>query len=135
VKNILVLTVSLLAGCSGAAPTLPRTAAPEAPVNPVVTAQASAESRCGAFGTNFDENVACRRADGTLRSFADPQIAWRVRYFVRHLYMPCGEMPTVQEAYVFHTVFEDLAADPNLDDAERTAIRNAMYDEPMHCKG
>lgn len=77
--------------------------------------------------------VACQRSNGTLDSFADEQTAWRVRYFVRYWKMPCGEFPTVKEAYVFHMVARNLYADPDLDDTQRYAIRNAMFTGPVHC--
>jgi len=98
------------------------------------SARPDAGSRCAAFAPNFDELVACQRADGTLRSFSDPSITWRVRYFVRHWQMPCGEEPTVQEAYVFQMATDDLYGDAVLDDAARLAIRNAMFDGKVRCK-
>jgi hypothetical protein len=78
--------------------------------------------------------VACQRANGTLGSFADPQITWRVRYFVRYWQMPCGEAPTVKEGYVFHMVTNDLYSDTDLTDGQRSAIRNAMFDGKVRCQ-
>lgn len=77
--------------------------------------------------------VACQRADGTLRSFGNAQIAWRVRYFVRYAEMPCGEFPTVDEAYAYHMVVHDLDRDTDLNDGRRTEIRTAMFDGKVHC--
>jgi hypothetical protein len=91
-------------------------------------------SRCGVFAPDFEQLVACQRADGTLRSFSDPSITWRVRYFVRYWQMPCGEAPTVDEGYVFHMVTGDLYSDAFLDDSARLAIRDAMFDGKVRCK-
>ena len=74
------------------------------------------------------------RANGTLDSFENRKVAWRVRYFVRHWEMPCGEAPTEQEGYVFHMVTNDLYNDPDLNDTERVAIRNAMFEGRIRCK-
>jgi hypothetical protein len=90
-------------------------------------------ARCNAFESTFDEWVACRRADGTLQSFSNP-IGWRVRYFVRYQQMPCQEAPTVKEGYVFHMVTNDLYNDEDLNDAQRLAIRNSMFDGTVHCR-
>ena len=107
---------------------------PTAPDVHRATRAAQANGRCDPFLSVFDELVACRRADGTLRSFADPKIAWRVRYFVRYWRMPCGEGPTVQEAYVFHMVTNDLYADQSLDNSRRLAIRAAMFSGSARCR-
>jgi hypothetical protein len=48
--------------------------------------------------------------------------------------MPCGEMPTVKEAYVFHMVTDDLYNDTDLTDTQRIAIRNAMFDGKVDCQ-
>ena len=90
-------------------------------------------SRCEQYAANFAKVVACERADGTLRSFPDRSITWRVRYFVRYWQMPCGEFPTEQEAYVFHTVTNDLYNDPDLSDADRIDIRNMMFIGRVRC--
>lgn len=92
------------------------------------------ERRCDRFASSFDEAVACERADGTLRSFRARQIAWRVRYFVRYLAMPCGEAPTIEEAYVFHVVIDDLNNDADLTGAERAALRDAMFEGRIRCR-
>jgi hypothetical protein len=127
----------LSAGCTGSQPPL-RT--------PLQSAQAMSgrqatrtsslpnhAGRCAAFTLNFDEFVACRRADGTLQSFLDARIDWRVRYFVRYWQMPCGDMPTVEEAYVFHMVTRDLYRDRGLSDGERLEIRAAMFHGNERC--
>lgn len=89
--------------------------------------------RCRIFKRTFDEVVACQRANGTLESFTDHQVAWRVRFFVRYERMPCNEAPTVNEAYVFHMVTDDLNNDGDLDYAQRLAIRNAMFHGKVRC--
>lgn len=89
--------------------------------------------RCEAYAANFAKVVACERADGTLRSFRDWSVAWRVRYFVRFWEMPCGEFPTEQEAYVFHMVTNDLYNDADLSDADRIDIRNLMFAGRVRC--
>ena len=91
-------------------------------------------ARCKVFASIFAEAAACERANGTLDSFQKTKIAWHVRYFVRHWEMPCHEAPTEQEEYVFHMVTEDLYTDSDLNDTERVAIRNAMFDGKVHCK-
>lgn len=124
------LPAALAAGCSTPA-AIPQSA-------PMTSIQAQparimASSRCGGFGSAFDELVACERTDGTLGSFASSSVARRVRYFVRYQRMPCGEFPTVQEAYVFHLVTNDLYNDSNLTNAQRLAIRKAMFSGVMRC--
>jgi hypothetical protein len=94
---------------------------------------ASVTQPCRAFSAVFDEQVACERADGTLKSFTDPKITWRVRFFVRYWRMPCGEAPTVKEGYVFHMVTNDLYNDLDLDDPQRLAIRDAMFNGKVRC--
>ncbi len=128
------VTALTLAGCSYAGPTGRPVfgALQPAAASPLVRAAVS--TRCKAVDADFDELVACDRADGSLDSFANGGIGWRVRYFVRFWQMPCNEAPTVQEAYVFHMVTADLYADPDLDDAQRLAIRVAMFQGAVHCK-
>ncbi len=48
--------------------------------------------------------------------------------------MPCHEDPTEQEGYVYNMVTDDLYNDPDLNDTERIAIRNAMFDGRIRCK-
>lgn len=98
-----------------------------------VILSAQGTPRCEPFASRFAEYVACERADGTLRGFPERAIAWRVRYFVRYWRMPCGEFPTEQEAYVFHLVTNDLYGDPDLTNAQRVGIRDAMYRGSPHC--
>jgi hypothetical protein len=98
-----------------------------------VTASSDA-TRCQPFANDFAQYAACERADGTLRSFAERQIAWRVRYYVRYWEMPCGEFPTAQEAYVFHMVTGDLYRDADLNDAQRVEVRNAMFRGRVGCR-
>ena len=98
------------------------------------SAQPALGARCEASASIFAEATACQRANGTLDSFDKTKIAWRVRYFVRHWEMPCHEAPTEQEGYVFHMVTDDLYNDPDLNDTERIAIRNAMFDGRIRCK-
>jgi hypothetical protein len=89
---------------------------------------------CKTFSATFYELVACQRANGALNTFSDPEVAWRVRFFVRYWQMPCGEMPTVQEGYVFHMVTNDLYDDSDLDNLQRIAIRNAMFSGAVRCR-
>jgi hypothetical protein len=125
---------AILAGCSGSKmsslPDVSSTATRQTLAQPMLTPHSS---RCTPFAASFDQFVACQRADGTLRAFANPQISWRVRYFVRYMKMPCEEAPTVQEGYVFHAVIDDLNADADLSSAERTSIRAAMFDGNERC--
>lgn len=94
----------------------------------------SGAGRCAGFAPMFEEFAACRRADGTLQTFADFRIAWRVRYFVRYWEMPCNEAPTREEGYVFHMTTADLYADPDLTDPQRIAIRTAMFSGRVRCR-
>lgn len=89
--------------------------------------------RCDAVAANIPQSAACERADGTLRTFKNHAISWRVRYYVRYWQMPCGEFPTEQEAYVFHMVTNDLYNDQDLSDADRVEIRTLMFDGPVRC--
>lgn len=89
--------------------------------------------RCATLAASVSKSAACQRADGTLRTFKDRAVDWRVRYFVRYWQMPCGEFPTEQEAYVFHMVTNDLYNDPDLTDTDRVEIRNMMFDGPVRC--
>jgi hypothetical protein len=98
------------------------------------SSQAEANARCKPYAGVFDELVACQRSNGSLDSFADRTIAWRVRYFVRHSEMPCDEAPTVEEAYVFNLVVNDLNTDQNLNAEQRIAIRDAMFAGKSLCK-
>lgn len=126
-------SIAVLAGCAGRdggsayVPAAATISVPQAK-------HAETTGRCSPFAANFDEFVGCQRADGTLRTFNDRQISWRARYFVRYATMPCGEMPTEQEAYVFHAVIDDLNADPDLTGSGRAAIRAAMYEGTPDCK-
>lgn len=90
-------------------------------------------ARCQTFEYNFPETVACQRADGTLSSFTDPNITWRVRYFVRYNDMPCGEAPTEQESYVYQMTVSDLNKDSDLNINEVQQIRDAMYSGTPNC--
>lgn len=125
--------VALLAGCGGAVlsgtPAVPVPSAMRA----TVTGQQPVSTRCKQFAADFDELVACERANGTLDSF-DSRIEWRARYFVRYWAMPCGEDPTEQVAYVFQMVTTDLDRDRDLRKAQRSAIRGAMFDGKVRCK-
>lgn len=83
---------------------------------------------CDGFKSYWPQYVACERADGTLRSLRGiPGAEWRVRYFVKYAEMPCGEAPTVEEGYVFHSVWNDLYDDSDLTDTQRIAIRDEVY--------
>lgn len=134
IRRALTVCVSaaMLGGCSGQ-----RADAPYVPTAPEARApqpmQTQSNARCDEFASNFDQLVACRRANGTLTAFPEPEIAWRVRFFVRYERMPCGEAPTVQEGYVFHMVVDDLNADTNLSDTQRSAVRTAMFDGRVRC--
>lgn len=122
------LTAAVLAGCSAAEAQTPPVASAPAEV-----AQLEYGTHCAPFENNFQENAACQRADGTIDSFQKQSINWRVRYFVRYSEMPCGEEPTVDEAYVFQMVVGDLDRDRDLKDSERTAIRTALFDSKVRC--
>ncbi len=127
------LSTAFAAGCSGRPASLPQTPAQrEAPTSPS-SVRPAIDSRCQVFSANFDVLTACQRADGTLRSFGNPRVAWRVRYFVRYWEMPCREAPTLEEGYVFHMVTNDLYDDSDLSDGQRITIRNALFDGPTHC--
>ena len=67
-----------------------------------------------------------------LPSFNDRHIARRVRFFVRYETMPCGEFPTRQEKCVFDMVMRDFYYDSDLNDGDRTDIRNATFDGKVH---
>ncbi len=128
------VSAAFLAGCAaGNGSALPEAAAASAPAALGLPLH-SESPRCHPFSRKFDEYVACQRSDGTLSTFADRQVTWRVRYYVRFEEMPCGEVPTVDEAYVFHMVVNDLNADPNITGPQRAAIRGAMYQGTEHCK-
>ena len=90
-------------------------------------------TRCSTLAANITKAAACERADGTLRTFKNRAIDWRVRYFVRYWEMPCGEFPTVEEAYVFHVVTNDLYNDADLTDTDRLQIRSLMFEGRVHC--
>jgi len=136
------LAVALLGGCSeretGSVPIVAPAQAAQASQlragQAVRGASQFAAGRCAEFAQDFDELTACRRADGTLESFSDREIGWRVRYFVRYWQMPCNEAPTIEEGYVYHMVTKDLYKDPDLDDRQRMAIRTAMFDGKADCK-
>jgi hypothetical protein len=128
------LTGAVLSGCSAEAQDMQ--AAPSAAEQPDLSVKVvprHGHTRCAPFESNFDEVVACERADGTLRAFEDASIAWRVRFFVRYSEMPCGEYPTVEESYTFHTVVHDLDRDHDLNGSQRAAIRTAMFDGKVRC--
>jgi hypothetical protein len=126
--------VALTAGCGSGDPSLRFPPSASGPAEVATSLQPAITARCKTFAATFDELIACQRADGTLDSFGDRKVAWRVRYFVRYWVMPCNEAPTEQEAYAFHMVTYDLETDQDLSDAERVAIRNTMYDGKAHCK-
>lgn len=140
--GIVCLTAVLVSGCSD------RSAASVPVVAPAQAAEASqsqagdasqpafhfSSNRCQRFAQSFDELAACLRADGTLQSFSDRDIRWRVRYFVRYWRMPCNEAPTIEEGYVYHMVTRDLYKDSDLNDRQRTAIRVAMFDGKVNCR-
>jgi hypothetical protein len=122
-------------GCSGTSAATPQTGGlPPAYAAGGDALQPSVTQRCTKFAKTFDVDVACERADGTLRSFPNEPIGWRVRYFVRYRQMPCNEAPTEEESYVFHAVLNDLYGDADLSDAQRLAIRTAMYEGTPRCK-
>jgi len=124
-----------LLGCSACAPTaIAPPATPETAVAAPNRVLSAVVERCAIFASNFDEFAACRRADGTLQTFGDFQIAWRVRYFVRYWEMPCNEAPTREESYVFQMTTADLYADLDLIDSQRSAIRNAMFSGRVRCR-
>lgn len=129
------LAATLAAGCSAEAQGLQTAPSTSGQAGfSAMTIRQNVDSRCTQFAANFDQVIACQRADGTLNSFVNQQIAWRVRYFVRYMQMPCGEMPTVQEGYAFHMVIDDLDADKDLNATQRDSIRYAMYDGKPHCQ-
>ncbi|HEY1883932.1 MAG TPA: hypothetical protein VGG51_12920 [Candidatus Cybelea sp.] len=126
--------VALAAGCGSTGASLPPAPSLSGQAAIVNSVQPSINARCKPFLPTFDELVACQRANGSLGSFPNPKVTWRVRYFVRYSEMPCNEAPTVEEAYVFHMVMTDLSDDADLNDAERSAIRSAMFDGRTRCK-
>ncbi len=130
----IIVFASVAAACSG--PDWPGTSELPATLGPAAGSASTLTDvgRCKPFAGVFDELVACKRANGTLESFANRNITWRVRYFVRYSEMPCNEAPTVEEAYVFHMVTTDLSDDADLNDSERSAIRSAMFDGKTRCK-
>ncbi len=145
---VLVATICAFAGCSSAGTLTPdgrqaSSAAGSASAAGTMASEASPGqdhlvrpalgARCKAFAPIFAETAACQRANGTLDSFKSWKVSWRVRYFVRHWVMPCHEDPTEEEGYVFHMVTNDLYGDPDLNDAQRLAIRNAMFDGKIRC--
>lgn len=69
-----------------------------------------------------------------MRTFGEARIAWRVRYFFRYWEMPCGEMPTRDESYVFGLAARDLYGDGDLTDPQRRAIRDAMFEGRVRCR-
>lgn len=134
-------TAAMLVACANeAAPSLGIAAtrtiavAPDRTQNPQRYQRVDSAGRCGRFSLDFAELAACRRADGTLRTFVQPRIAWRVRYFVRYWKMPCGEAPTRDESYVFAMTTRDLYGDADVNDAERRAIRDAMFEGSVRCR-
>lgn len=126
--------VALAAGCGSTGASLPPAPSLSGKAAVVNSVQPSINARCKPFIPTFDELVACQRANGSLDSFANAKVTWRVRYFVRYSEMPCNEGPTVEEAYVFHMVTTDLSDDADLNDSERSAIRSAMFDGKTRCK-
>jgi hypothetical protein len=145
---ILAVMACLFGGCSSSGTLAPASQQPnaarsaalagfipaEAPPGSSRFVQPALGARCKTFASIFAEAAACQRANGTLESFESRKVTWRVRYFVRHWEMPCHEDPTVQEGYIFHMVTDDLYNDPDLNDPERMAIRDAMFDGKIHCK-
>ena len=132
---IVLLNVSATsAACSGASSRLPETPVPVSQTSSPALRKAGVDARCKPFESIFDELVACQRANGTILTFNERPIGWRVRYYVKYWEMPCSEEPTVEEAYVFHMVTNDLYNDSDLDGGQRLDIRNAMFDGKVHCK-
>ncbi|MEO6835377.1 MAG: hypothetical protein ABI231_05650, partial [Candidatus Tumulicola sp.] len=103
--------VVTLAGCSSPSPVSQFTPTTAGQLKALNSVQETLSADCTGFASNFDEIVACQRANGTLHSFGNPKVAWRVRYFVRYWAMPCNEDPTEQEGYVFHMATNDLYRD------------------------
>ena len=66
---------------------------------------------------------AIERGIRTLPTHAE---RWRVAYFIKYNEMPRGEMPTVNEAYVYHSA-RYLLAEQGLTDLQRLQIVNAIY--------
>lgn len=135
------LVIALLTACSNAgSPSVPNALGQASSRSGATVqtidrnAQPAFTNRCKAFVQDFHELVACQRANGALLSFDNPKITWRVRYFVRFWEMPCRETPTVDEAYVFHMVTNDLYGDPDLSDSQRVDIRNAMFQGTLRCE-
>lgn len=134
---IFAVAAFLMAGCAsspGSSSVPPPGVANSAPsVNSADSADPDQATRCKTFKGRFQLLVACQRANGTLGSFGNHQVTWRVRYFVRYMLMPCGDAPTVKEGYVFHMVINDLYGDGDLNDAQRLEVRNAMFDGKARC--
>ncbi len=127
---------AIIAGCGGSTPGLPVASASASLGQPALvdSVKPPRNAHCQAFQASFQALVACQRASGTLGSFTNPRVTWRVRYYVRYWEMPCGEAPTEQEAYVFHMVTNDLYADTDLNEAERIQIRDIMFLGKVRCK-
>jgi hypothetical protein len=130
---VLTLCAVVLTACAGQTGGAQSYLSASVPTDSAPSVQVDAVARCKQFTKAFDELVACERSNGTLDSFSSRSVAWRVRYFVRNSEMPCDEAPTVQEAYVYHAVVNDLNADQDLDAEQRTAIRTAMFEGKVPC--
>jgi hypothetical protein len=130
----LFASAALVAGCASNNSSLQLAPSEVGPAVLINSGQPMIDARCKSFMADFDEVVACQRANGTLDSFSSTKITWRVRYFVRYLEMPCNEAPTVEEGYVFHAVIDDLNDDEDLNTPQRVAIRNAMFNGTVSCK-
>jgi hypothetical protein len=121
-------------GCSGPDRVGAFYVSSSSPVAPFASGDINTDGRCKPFVRIFHEFVACQRSNGTFDSFVVRNIVWRVRYFVRYSEMPCREAPTVEEAYVYNLVVDDLNTDRDLNSSERIAIRDAMFEGESRCK-
>lgn len=126
---------AIIAGCGTGEPPLQAVPAPGTlqPIAPG-SMEPTVDARCRRFEAAFDQLVACQRANGTLQTFKSPKITWRIRYFVRYWKMPCNEAPTEEEGYVFQMVTNDLYDDPDLNQAQRLQIRDALFDGAIRCE-
>jgi hypothetical protein len=70
-----------------------------------------------------DVYLAIEHAIRTLPSRAD---RWRTAYFIKYNRMPDGEMPTVNEGFVYHAACF-LIGEIGLTDGQREQILNAIY--------
>lgn len=72
------------------------------------------------------QQAVLRAIERGIRTLPTHPERWRVAYFIKYNAMPNGEMPTVNEAYVYHSS-RYLLAEQGLTDLQRWEIVNAIY--------